>query len=96
MTKSIAFNADTLLAATIAFYILAANSNDLKSALAEFDDSALADMTIDELNENELLFDLFIDESTNLDDITNPEFHYTDSFRDALIDAYATSRIRLA
>lgn len=97
MTNSLpAFTLDSLATATIAFYILSAPLDDLRDAFAKYDDDSLTDMTIDELNENELLFDIFIDENTNIDDITDPEFHFTDEFRIILKNAYATHRARLA
>lgn len=87
-----AFTLDSLATATIAFYILSAPHADIRAAFAEYDDDSLTDMTIDELNENELIFDIFIDANTNLDDITDPEFHYTDEFRIILKNAYANHR----
>lgn len=87
---------DSLAAATICFYILSSPRDDMRDAFARFDDDELTDMTIDELNENELLFDIFINDDTNIDDITNPEFHYTDEFHIIIRDAYAAHRKLLA
>lgn len=91
-----ALTIDSLATATITFYILNAATDDLADALARFDDESLADMTIDELNENELIFDLFIDSSISYDDndidaITDFDFH-TDEFRDMIITAYRAAR----
>lgn len=98
MTKSIpALTIDSLATATIAFYITTANRDDLRDALARFDDDHLASMTIDELNENELLFDIFIDSSISYDDndidaITDFPFYDDPDFRSMITRAYADAR----
>lgn len=92
MTKP-ALTLDSLATATIAFYITSdPNSPDLIDALRKFSNDELADMTIDEIAESELIFDIFIDTDTNIDDITNPEYHYMPEFRDMLITAFADAR----
>ena len=93
MTKSIpTLTLDSLAAATIAFYILSSPLDDMRAAFAEYDDASLTDITIDELNENELLFDIFINTDTNIDTITDPEFHYRDEFYAIILAAYAAHR----
>ena len=98
--KRPAFTLDSLATATITFYITTANNDNLSSALAEYDDASLADLTIAELDENSLIFDLFLDssipyENNDIDALTNAEFHYTNEFRDMIKTAYADARIRL-
>jgi hypothetical protein len=101
MTKSIpTLTLDSLATATIAFYITAANDADLRDALANYDDDYLATITIDELNENELIFDLFIDSTIAYDDndidaITDFPFYDDPDFHSMIARAYADARIRL-
>jgi hypothetical protein len=93
MTKTLpTLTLDSLATATICFYILSSPTNDMRAAFAEYDDDTLTDITIDELNENELLFDIFIDADTNIDHITDAEFHYRDEFRAIIKNAYANHR----
>jgi len=98
MTKTTpALTIDSLATATIAFYITSdPNSADLIDALRRMTDDELADMTIDELDENELIFDLFIDSSipydaNDIDAITNFDFH-TDDFHSMIRRAFSDAR----
>lgn len=92
-----ALTIDSLATATITYYITSASTDDLRAALAEYDDDDLTDMTIDELNENEQLFDLFIDSSiayndNDIDAITDFAFRDDDDFRAMIARAYADAR----
>jgi len=91
-----ALTIDSLAAATIAFYILSSPIDHIRAAFAEYDDASLTDITLDELNENELLFDLFIDSSipydaNDIDAITDFDFD-TPEFRSMIQTAYANHR----
>lgn len=98
MTNRIpALTIDSLATATIAYYITASNTDDLRAFLADTTDDDAASMTISELNENESIFDLFIDSSIPYDDndidaLTDANLHHTDEFFDMIATAYADAR----
>lgn len=99
MTNRIpALNLDTLAIASITYYITSTPTDDMRALFADPDntDDYLADITLDELTENELIFDLFTiaDPDTAAYDaldltfrelIRDPELHsmITDAFANA-------------